>query len=277
MAISRERDLISNLSQLLPKHWSATARVIEIVLLLAPFVLVAGLLAAKSINHWQYWHIFVEEDGPIEWLTVLIYLTAFPLAMVLAAKLVRQKLKAHGVLVGILAFGFFFIGMEEISWGQRVLGIATPDGLAEINRQQELNLHNLGSTSFFLDAAFLFVSGYGMTAFLWMPAVARRLFQGKFRTLGALLTPPGFLATFFAPVFFLFAYYVANPFLVETFGDSWRFAPRPDEGYFMLSRDQEPVECIMAIGFLLFTIWLLLLERAGVWRAYSSAAEAETI
>ncbi|XUU61299.1 hypothetical protein ACRAQ6_03225 [Erythrobacter sp. HA6-11] len=245
--------------------------------MLTPFVLVAGLFAAKSINHWQYWHIFVEEDGPIEWLTALIYLIACPIAVFLAAKFAQLKLSLHATLVGILAFGFFFIGMEEISWGQRIFDIATPDGFAEINRQQELNLHNLGSTSFYLDAAFLFVSGFGMTAFMWMPALSQRLFKGQWKSLGALVTPPAFLATFFAPVFFLYAYYVANPLLVEAFGDSWRFAPRPDEGYFMLSRDQEPVECIMAVGFLLFTIWLLLLERAGVWRSDASAAEVEPI
>ncbi len=39
---------------------------------------------------------------------------------------------------------FFFVGFgEEISWGQRILGIATPEPLSEINVQNEINLHNL--------------------------------------------------------------------------------------------------------------------------------------
>lgn len=38
---------------------------------------------------------------------------------------------------------FFFGGGEEISWGQRILGIKTPEVVGEINDKDELNLHNL--------------------------------------------------------------------------------------------------------------------------------------
>src|SRR4029453_13243110 len=38
--------------------------------------------------------------------------------------------------------GAFFVAGEEISWGQRLLGIATPEAVAEVNIQQELTLHN---------------------------------------------------------------------------------------------------------------------------------------
>ncbi len=38
----------------------------------------------------------------------------------------------------------FFLGFaEEISWGQRILGIETPEALRMRNKQQEINLHNL--------------------------------------------------------------------------------------------------------------------------------------
>jgi hypothetical protein len=38
---------------------------------------------------------------------------------------------------------FLFGAREEISWGQRMFGIATPEWVAERNRQEELNFHNL--------------------------------------------------------------------------------------------------------------------------------------
>ena len=41
------------------------------------------------------------------------------------------------------AFGTFFIMAEEISWGQRIFGIETPDSLKELNYQGEISLHNL--------------------------------------------------------------------------------------------------------------------------------------
>ncbi len=42
-----------------------------------------------------------------------------------------------------LAILFIFGAGEEISWGQRILNFETPESLSEINRQDELNLHNL--------------------------------------------------------------------------------------------------------------------------------------
>jgi hypothetical protein len=42
-----------------------------------------------------------------------------------------------------LALLFFFGAGEEISWGQRIFQVATPGGLAAVNTQDELNVHNL--------------------------------------------------------------------------------------------------------------------------------------
>jgi hypothetical protein len=42
-----------------------------------------------------------------------------------------------------LAFVFFLGAGEEISWGQRIFGIETPEAWAEVNVQRETNLHNL--------------------------------------------------------------------------------------------------------------------------------------
>jgi hypothetical protein len=47
---------------------------------------------------------------------------------------------------------FFFGAGEEISWGQRIFHLATPENLAAVNSQDELNLHNLNifyRTNFF--------------------------------------------------------------------------------------------------------------------------------
>ena len=42
-----------------------------------------------------------------------------------------------------LALLFFFGAGEEISWGQRIFVFETPESLAQVNKQDELNLHNL--------------------------------------------------------------------------------------------------------------------------------------
>jgi hypothetical protein len=43
----------------------------------------------------------------------------------------------------LVAAGFVVLGLEEVSWGQTYLGWSTPPLLAEINDQQETNLHNI--------------------------------------------------------------------------------------------------------------------------------------
>ncbi len=43
-----------------------------------------------------------------------------------------------------------FVAGEEISWGQRLIGFATPDALMDINAQEEFNLHNIDTDLFYL-------------------------------------------------------------------------------------------------------------------------------
>lgn len=42
-----------------------------------------------------------------------------------------------------LAFLFFFAAGEEISWGQRIFHVQTPEPLREVNNQGEITLHNI--------------------------------------------------------------------------------------------------------------------------------------
>lgn len=53
----------------------------------------------------------------------------------------------HGRFRNIFVLGyallFLVVGGEEISWGQRIIGIPTPETLKEINFQKETNLHNI--------------------------------------------------------------------------------------------------------------------------------------
>ena len=79
------------------------------------------------------------EDHLLENLTAIFLLGSF---LVLAVKFFRPAgLNRWLILAGALAF--FVIGMEEISWGQRIFGWGTPEALAEFNYQGETNLHNV--------------------------------------------------------------------------------------------------------------------------------------
>jgi len=83
-----------------------------------------------------------------------------------------------------LALLFFFGAGEEISWGQRILGFETPETLAQVNKQDELNLHNLSvleNSEFFtadrLFDAFWFLFVVLTPAAAWLLPAFRRFAQ----------------------------------------------------------------------------------------------------
>lgn len=81
------------------------------------------------------------EDGPVEYATFACFLVASILAG-LAARRVRAD-RTRLLAVGALALVLFVAAGEEISWGQRLLGVETPAVLVDGNQQDELNLHNV--------------------------------------------------------------------------------------------------------------------------------------
>jgi hypothetical protein len=85
------------------------------------------------------WH--TKEFGFLEVVPLFFLATAVVLAILLFRR--RRQLPARVgtvmLLVGVAAF--YFMG-EESSWGQHYLGYNTPDGMVDLNRQGEFNLHN---------------------------------------------------------------------------------------------------------------------------------------
>ena len=88
------------------------------------------------------------EDGIIEYLGAVFYFFAacvlFYLFLITKSDkgIYFFKLRRNYF---ILFLGLFFLicAGEEISWGQRIFGIATPENIKEINAQGEINIHNL--------------------------------------------------------------------------------------------------------------------------------------
>ncbi len=77
----------------------------------------------------------LQEDGFVEWLTA----TCFVGAGILRTISALQRRRPFDLLIA----GFcLFVGGEEFSWGQRLLGFTPPDAFLAHNTQQELTLHN---------------------------------------------------------------------------------------------------------------------------------------
>lgn len=86
---------------------------------------------------------FIVEDGPIEWLTVFVLVGCGVLCLWRVFHLRLKKTCLFLSMTLLLGLFFLFVAGEEISWGQRLLKVKTPEWFQQKNAQGETNLHNL--------------------------------------------------------------------------------------------------------------------------------------
>lgn len=88
-----------------------------------------------------------KEDGFLESLAPVFYFFASVLTAILYFKAKKNReyifKRNRNIFLLLLALFLFICAGEEISWGQRIFGIETPELIQEANAQKELNLHNL--------------------------------------------------------------------------------------------------------------------------------------
>lgn len=89
------------------------------------------------------------EDGPVESAGAIALLVSSVLFLLAFVRSKSASPEAYGhvkrTIVLLLALAFLFGAGEEISWGQRILGLEAPAELREANYQGETNLHNLAA------------------------------------------------------------------------------------------------------------------------------------
>ena len=103
------------------------------------------LFDAQSIKH------LTHEDGLVESLGAVMFLISsigFGIVFCCSCysrndKIVSSIFVKKDIFCLLLSLFFLLCFLEEISWGQRIFGIETPDMLSQINRQHEINIHNL--------------------------------------------------------------------------------------------------------------------------------------
>lgn len=120
-----------------PLHRAADERWLTIGM-----VLTTAAIMLASIELWFFDQRLlgrlVQEDGMLE--------NAEAVSYFLASLLLFYIIVVHRVrniwLLGV-ALLFFLVGGEEVSWGQRIFSVATPETLRAVNVQGETNLHNV--------------------------------------------------------------------------------------------------------------------------------------
>lgn len=207
--------------------------------LAAPVIALGGvvglLLAVRPM-----WLALTAEDGPLEWVQFLVVVAIVAATAGLGLTSWRRGLRAWGILYGLVALGALFVAIEEISWGQRIVGLVTPAELEEINRQGETNVHNIPVIQNLFGFAELAVAAYAVVAPL-IVAVRRPAIPHLY-----LAVPPLFLAgLFLVPAVYRLARYTVVPEAGQT-----------------LNRIAEVAELMLYVAILAFVLLALRRLRA---------------
>ena len=213
-------------------HWR-----LWLIALVPPVFWLASLWIARE--HRQIFLELTAEDGWIE----NAQFGLFCVASVLSFKIYR-RLRCDGVypwalIYGVLAILLGWVAGEEISWGQRIFGMETPEWLAD-NRQGEMNLHNLPGV----------MSGISNVANIFLIVAI------------GLATGLGWYAASFIPTTWRSQLWVPHPSLIPALlcylsfkaSRSFYFV---DGGGKLISRLQEPVELILIAAVVVFLLMVL--------------------
>jgi hypothetical protein len=120
---------------------SRLSTVEKLILLLVTIIIAIGYyLFYSNVTRFEQ---FVQEDGIAEWLTVAGLLMGSIVCFYRFGALLKVRSKWFLFVTFGLGLFLFFAAGEEISWGQRIFGIETPEYFQQHNAQQETNLHNL--------------------------------------------------------------------------------------------------------------------------------------
>lgn len=216
---------------------------------LTPFFLLM-LFASVKVTYEGLYQVLVAEDGPVENLQFLLFLVSGVLAFVTGMRLARAGLVVHRWLYWLLAIALVVVAMDEISWGQRLLGIETPGSLEEVNLQGELTIHNLRPLMIYLHVAYILVGAYG--AFSWLP---RKFLVRDPRSIWRFVIPDWYVSSWFGFLFLVYGLIELAQWVQPTL-----FGHHLVIGQFITFRDQEPAELALAVGMFMFV--LVNLRRA---------------
>ena len=228
------------------------------------FLAFLAVLVFAVVAHWTLrTYLAVEwlesEDGLSEWWSVFAYMAG---ALAIGAAAWSLKNTQHSPVRYFyltLAVGLFLGGMEEISWGQRIVGWSTPEALSEINVQNETTLHNFTFGNKVMFELFFWGSVIGLAGGFWRLTANSRGLSDRMR----LLLPSAMMA----PALLLI--------MVWRAGDIWQTAnfPRLVMDHFNSGpRGDEVPESALGLCILIYAIACLRQSRFLARRASPAAS-----
>ncbi len=236
--------MITNFIQASARAWKLPFIAI-VLLLVAPFVVILiGVLSALMGKATYLW--VAGEDGLAENIQVVLFGLTFLLGLLVARRYWQAGYKLITFLYLFLCIGLVFLIGEEISWGQRIFGWETTGMMAEINTQNETNIHNISGFKTAFKWVQMLVGAYG----LLLPLIIGRWRDlPGLRELWAAIVPHRVLIPYFGLMFFWKFY--RNLFEAPA---HWEFA---------LAEYNEILELVLAMGLFLFMVFQLRRDRSA--------------
>ena len=227
---------------------------IQWMIFLFPIFFLIVMVLFKLYYPWWYRRLMMMEDSITEYSTFFLYFFSFCIAFAVSLRHYKNGATLLGFMYMALSLGLFFIAMEEISWGQRIFGVSTPDAFSG-NIQNELNFHNY--KAFPLHSLYILVGFYGAFSRAALPKSIKSRYPEHVNA----FTPGYSLFFYFFIVGFLYLYYeYLSPVAVHYLGEGFGWGP----DHFIKAKEQEPAELLLAGGFFLFVLnqWIgQLFER----------------
>lgn len=122
------------------------------------------------------------EDDVIEIVTAILFLVSaigFFVVMVKSEYLRERRTKSTYLMTLAWALLMVIFAGEEISWGQRIFHLETPEILMEINKQQEINIHNIEIVDSFLGGKYRYLSIMMFMTGLIIPLFSKTRFGSR--------------------------------------------------------------------------------------------------
>ena len=198
-----------------------------------PIILSLIVFLIKSMLEQNSWEKMNTEGGFIEYGTSVAFILASIFAIQLGKYLLSRKYKLFGLLYYLIGAVFIFVGLEEISWGQRLLGIESPDFFQSYNSQGEITIHNLVGIREYLDRGLMVVAL--ILGISWLLGKISKNLANRYWF--RYFVPSSFLSSFFLIVFIFF--------LIVEYISSWGV---------VIESFQEFIELLFSLGCLAFTI-----------------------
>ena len=188
---------------------------------------VLGLVAWLYETDGDLYYRALQEDEALEWATFWAFFVAAAGFAWAAVRQRRAGVRVPWFLAGLSLF-CFVVGMEEISWAQRLFSYRPPEYFLANNFQQEFNFHNVVDSDLRKLAMKLIIGVYGGLLPILAAVPALRTLIDRLAIVG----PPLAFLPAFAATYWIYEDY------------PWKFSG-------------ETVELMLGLGFLFSSLWAL--------------------